>query len=117
MAASVLNYKLETDLTTLRSFVAIVEEGGFSAAARRVNRTQSAVSVQIAKLEERLNTRLLERDTRPVTVTPSGEAFLTHTRLDGRLVLRCAIGNLKTTPRHVRGVWDLLRDAASRELA
>lgn len=73
-----LNYKLETDLTTLRSFVAIVEEGGFSAAARRVLRTQSAISVQIAKLEERLNTKLLERDNRPVTVTRSGESFLSY---------------------------------------
>jgi len=73
-----LNYKLETDLNTLRSFVAIVEEGGFSAAARRVNRTQSAISVQIAKLEERLNTKLLERDNRPVTVTRSGESFLSY---------------------------------------
>jgi DNA-binding transcriptional LysR family regulator len=73
-----LNYKLETDLNTLRSFVAIVEEGGFSAAARRVHRTQSAISVQIAKLEDRLNTKLLERDNRPITVTPSGESFLSY---------------------------------------
>jgi len=78
MAPNRLNFKLDTDLTTLRSFVAIVEEGGFSAAARRVNRTQSAVSVQIAKLEERLNTRLLERDSRPVTLTRSGESFLSY---------------------------------------
>lgn len=73
-----LNYKLETDLNTLRSFVAIVEEGGFSAAARRVHRTQSAISVQIAKLEDRLNTKLLERDNRPITVTSSGESFLSY---------------------------------------
>ena len=73
-----LNYKLETDLNTLRSFVAIVEEGGFSAAARRVHRTQSAISVQIAKLEDRLNTKLLERENRPITVTPSGESFLSY---------------------------------------
>jgi DNA-binding transcriptional LysR family regulator len=73
-----LNYKLETDLNTLRSFVAIVEEGGFSAAARRVHRTQSAISVQIAKLEDRLNTKLLERENRPITVTASGESFLSY---------------------------------------
>mgnify|MGYP001819642932 CR=1 FL=1 len=77
-AENKLNYKLETDLNTLRSFVAIVEEGGFSAAARRVHRTQSAISVQIAKLEDRLNTKLLERDNRPVIVTPSGETFLNY---------------------------------------
>ena len=77
-AANKLNYKLDTDLTTLRSFVAIVEEGGFSAAARRVNRTQSAISVQMAKLEEKLNTILLERDSRPITVTRAGESFLSY---------------------------------------
>ena len=52
------NFKLETDLLSLRALVAVVDEGGFSAAAKRIHRTQSAVSLQIAKLEERLNTKL-----------------------------------------------------------
>ncbi|MEM7601769.1 MAG: LysR family transcriptional regulator, partial [Verrucomicrobiota bacterium] len=60
--------------------VAVVEEGGFSAAAKRVNRTQSAISLQVAKLEERLNTKLLDRTSRSVSVTPTGEIFLSYAR-------------------------------------
>ncbi|MDF7826359.1 LysR family transcriptional regulator [Pontiellaceae bacterium B12227] len=72
--------KLETDLNTLRSLIAVVEEGGFSAAAKKVHRTQSAVSVQIAKLEEQLNTKLLERTSRSVQLTQAGETFLSYAR-------------------------------------
>jgi aromatic-L-amino-acid decarboxylase len=46
-------------------------------------------------------------------VNDSGEAFLTHTVLDGRTVLRVSIGNIKTTREHVARVWALLREAAS----
>jgi len=74
------DFKLETDLISLRSLVAVIEEGGFSAAARRMHRTQSAISLQIAKLEERLNTKLLERTSRSVSVTPAGETFLSYAR-------------------------------------
>jgi aromatic-L-amino-acid/L-tryptophan decarboxylase len=48
------------------------------------------------------NERLLD------LVNQSGEVFLSHTRLHGRMTLRVAIGNLKTTERHVRRAWDLL---------
>jgi aromatic-L-amino-acid decarboxylase len=37
--------------------------------------------------------------------------LLSHTKLDGRFVLRLAIGNLRTTERHVRQAWDLLKSA------
>ncbi len=47
-------------------------------------------------------------------VNAAGPVFLSHTRLEGRLVLRVAIGNLRTTREHVRRAWDLIRDAASR---
>ena len=73
-------FKLETDLISLRSLVAVVEEGGFSAAAKRIHRTQSAVSLQIAKLEERLNTKLLERTSRSLSLTPAGEIFVSYAR-------------------------------------
>lgn len=74
------SFKLETDLNSLRAFVAVVEEGGFSAAAKRIYRTQSAVSVQIAKLEDQLGIKLLERTSRCVCVTPAGETFLSYAR-------------------------------------
>ncbi|WP_257098619.1 LysR family transcriptional regulator [Pseudovibrio flavus] len=73
-------FKLETDLISLRSLVAIVEEGSFSAAAKRINRTQSAISLQIAKLEERLNAKLLERTSRTIVLTPAGETFVSYAR-------------------------------------
>ncbi|MDR7414878.1 MAG: pyridoxal-dependent decarboxylase [Armatimonadota bacterium] len=51
-----------------------------------------------------LNEQLLE------AVNRTGEAYLSHTRLDGRLVLRLAIGHLRTEHRHVRRCWELLRE-------
>ncbi|MDF1737895.1 MAG: LysR family transcriptional regulator [Verrucomicrobiales bacterium] len=74
------NFKLDTDLLSLRSLIAVVEEGGFSAAAKRVGRTQSAISLQVAKLEDRLGAKLLERTSRSVSVTPAGEIFLSYAR-------------------------------------
>jgi len=53
-----------------------------------------------------LNQRILDR------VNASGEAFLTHTVLRGKMTLRMAIGNVKTTREHVVHAWELLRDAA-----
>ena len=53
-----------------------------------------------------LNHRIMER------VNASGEAFLTHTALNGRTTLRLAVGNVKTTHAHVARTWTLLRDAA-----
>ena len=50
-------------------------------------------------------------------VNASGRAYLSHTRVNGRLALRFAIGNLGTTEQHVRGAWKLLRETASTEAA
>ena len=57
-----------------------------------------------------MNQRILDR------VNASGRAYLSHTRVNGRFVIRLAIGNLRTERQHVREAWNLLRDAAS-ELA
>ncbi|HXY39222.1 MAG TPA: pyridoxal-dependent decarboxylase, partial [Vicinamibacteria bacterium] len=46
-------------------------------------------------------------------VNATGEAFLSTTRLRGRSVLRLAIGNIRTTERHVARAWELLRDQAA----
>jgi aromatic-L-amino-acid decarboxylase len=45
-------------------------------------------------------------------VNASGEVYLSHTKLDGRYVLRMAIGNIRTERRHVARAWELLRAAA-----
>lgn len=47
------------------------------------------------------------------SVNKSGEIFLSHTRLNGRFVIRLAVGNLHTTEDHVRRAWELLRQHAS----
>jgi aromatic-L-amino-acid decarboxylase len=46
-------------------------------------------------------------------VNATGEAYLSHTKLGGRTVLRLAIGNIRTEERHVRRAWELLRQAAT----
>jgi DNA-binding transcriptional LysR family regulator len=56
-------------------FVRVVQEGGFSAAARMLDLTPSAVSKLIARLEARLGTRLLARTTRALRLTAEGEAY------------------------------------------
>jgi DNA-binding transcriptional LysR family regulator len=56
-------------------FIRVVEAQGFSAAARELRMTPSAVSKLIARLEDRLGARLLRRSTRKLQVTPEGVAF------------------------------------------
>lgn len=56
-------------------FARVVQDGGFSAAARSLDLTPSAVSKLIGRLERRLGTRLLVRTTRSLTPTEEGEAF------------------------------------------
>ena len=62
-------------LTELEVFVRVVQAGSFSAAARGLGLTPSAVSKQIARLEDRLGARLLNRTTRRLSVTEVGSAF------------------------------------------
>ena len=50
-------------------------------------------------------------------VNASGEAFLTHTRLDGRYTLRLCVGQARTEERHVARAWELLRAGAAAEVA
>ncbi|CAM4292789.1 LysR family transcriptional regulator [Stenotrophomonas indicatrix] len=59
----------------LEVFVRVIETGGFSAAARSLEMTPSAVSKLVARLEQRLGTRLLQRSTRQLQLTPEGCAF------------------------------------------
>jgi DNA-binding transcriptional LysR family regulator len=62
-------------LAAMETFVFVVETGSFSAAARRLNIGQPAVSKAIAQLEARLAVRLLLRSTRGLTPTEAGLAF------------------------------------------
>lgn len=67
-----------SDLNDLRFFVEVVEHGGFSAAGRALGVPKSRLSNRVAKLEERLGVRLLQRTTRRFVVTDVGERFLAH---------------------------------------
>jgi LysR family carnitine catabolism transcriptional activator len=59
----------------LYAFVALAELKHFTRAAERCHTSQSALSVMIQKLESEVGTKLFERDTRKVTLTPEGELF------------------------------------------
>jgi DNA-binding transcriptional LysR family regulator len=71
---------LPLDLDQLRTFCTIAECGSFTEAARRVHKTQPAVSVQIKRLEERLGFAMLARDARGATLTSAGELLYARAR-------------------------------------
>jgi DNA-binding transcriptional LysR family regulator len=62
-------------LTSLTAFVRVVDNGGFSAAGRKLNMSTTMVSNHIQALEERLGARLLHRTTRKVSLTEVGRAY------------------------------------------
>jgi DNA-binding transcriptional LysR family regulator len=66
----------DLDLTLLRAFLAVVETGSVTAAARLLNRTQAAVSLQIKRLEEQLGLVLFERDHKRLGLAPAGEQLV-----------------------------------------
>src|SRR5438552_833450 len=68
------------DLDLLRSFVSVVDAGGFTRAGERVHRTQSTVSQQIKRLEEDVGQPLLNRTAKDVTPTEAGERLLSYAR-------------------------------------
>ncbi|MGD1952448.1 MAG: LysR family transcriptional regulator [Leptolyngbyaceae cyanobacterium] len=59
----------------MRSFVKVVETGGFSEASRQLNLAVSSVTRQVNSLEQLLNTQLLNRSTRSITLTPQGQQY------------------------------------------
>ncbi len=69
---------LDTD--QLRSFLAIVDTGSFTRAADRVNKTQSAVSMHVRRLEERLDRSLFVKHGRGTRLSADGERLVEHAR-------------------------------------
>jgi DNA-binding transcriptional LysR family regulator len=68
------------DLELLRSFVSVVDAGGFTRAGERVHRTQSTVSQQIRRLEDSVGRKLLLRKGKQVSPTDEGEQLLAYAR-------------------------------------
>jgi len=91
-----------------RSWVA--EDPGFEIAAPTpMSVVCFRVRASIAPEErDRLNEAVMD------AVNATGEAYLSHTKLEGRTTLRLAVGNVRTEERHVRRAWELLREAAVR---
>ncbi|MCU4652600.1 LysR family transcriptional regulator [Roseibacterium sp. SDUM158016] len=68
------------DLTAIRAFVAVVDAGGVTKASGFLNLTQSAVSMQLKRLEEMLGVSLFDRSTRRLLLTGAGEQMLGYAR-------------------------------------
>lgn len=68
------------DIATLRSLIAVIDAGGVTRAANRLHLTQSAVSMQIKRLEDALSLTLLDRSGRGVVATAEGEQLATYAR-------------------------------------
>lgn len=80
MSYSHSNMAFHLDTISLKSFIAIAETGTFSEAAGQVGRTQSALSLQIKKLEDNLHCSLFERTGRKALLTAQGEIFLGYAK-------------------------------------
>ena len=72
---------MQLDLTDLRLFAAVVEEGSITAGASRAAISLPSASARVAGMEEALGTALLERHRRGVRPTPAGSALLHHSQL------------------------------------
>lgn len=101
------------DLTLLRLFVQVVDQGSFSAVARSTNATPSSVSRQVSRLEEDLGTRLLQRTTRQQVLTEAGQVYLRHARqiIEDVEAARRSVSELSQAPSGV------LRITAEADLA
>lgn len=88
-------------LDEMEVFAEVVESEGFSAAARRLGISKSAVSKQIGRLEDRLGVRLLNRTTRRLSLTEAGNTFYAACRrvLDEAETAEQAVSDLAAAPR------------------
>ena len=98
-------------LTSLTTFVRVVDSGGFSAAGRRLNMSTTMVSNHVHALEERLGARLLNRTTRKVSLTEVGKAYYDRcTQILADLEQADDIaGALQSTPRGTLRIYTATR--------
>jgi DNA-binding transcriptional LysR family regulator len=86
----------------MNAFIAVVESGGFSAAARKIGDSQPAVSKAVNALEKRLGVALLHRSTRKVTLTSQGQKYYERTKPLVEEIL-VAEGELTSSAQEVSG--------------
>ncbi|MBX3455655.1 LysR family transcriptional regulator [Ferrovibrio sp.] len=88
-------------LSELECFVRVVEQGGFTAAAKTLRITPSAVSKLLARLEDRLGARLLQRTTRRIALTTEGRIYYEQAReiLSELAAADASIGGSEREPR------------------
>jgi DNA-binding transcriptional LysR family regulator len=88
-------------LTSLRAFRQVVESGSFVAAAERLDLSNAMVSKHVMSLEQRLGVRLLNRNSRTLSLTEPGRIYFERCRtiLDDLEAAELQLGSLGTTPR------------------
>jgi DNA-binding transcriptional LysR family regulator len=89
------------DLNLVVAFVKVVEAGSFTAAAHALGLPTSSTSRRVARLEEALGTRLLQRTTRQLHLTPAGELYFGQVRaaIGGLTDASAAVADMGRTPR------------------
>jgi DNA-binding transcriptional LysR family regulator len=87
-------------IASLTTFLSVVETGSLTAAARRLASSQSAVTRQLAQLEDHFGVRLLHRTTRRLSLTNDGEDLLAHARhlLETAQEMEVALGRHRRAP-------------------
>ena len=102
------------DFAALQFFKAVVDEGGISAAARKLHRVQSNVTTRIQQLEASLGTQLFIRDKRRLVLSPAGEMFLGYAEQLLQLSNEARGAVLGGTPQGTLRIGTLESTAASR---
>jgi len=102
------------DFASLQIFKTVVDEGGIIAAARKLHRVQSGVTMRIKQLEASLGVELFVRDKRRLTLSPAGEIFLDYVEQLLRLAEQAQHAVRGDTPRGVLRIGTLESTAASR---
>jgi DNA-binding transcriptional LysR family regulator len=89
----------DVDISLLRCFVCVAEQGSFTAASHILHLTQSAVSLQIKRLEQLIGKRVFHRTSRSIVLTSDGELLLTYARrmlaLNDELIQRVMISPMR----------------------
>ena len=92
---------MSDEFGSLPVFVTVIEQGGFSAAARKLRISKSAVSKRIYNLEQALGVRLLNRTTRTLSLTEAGERYFEHAQkaLAAAIKAENAVAELQGEPQ------------------